>query len=84
MKTGDVQTLYFLDILLRQYKLVTLGILCMPGDVHPKQQYQVVGNFDVLAYLHVKNQLVPSLLSLDITLKGILHSDWLTVFQPVT
>ena len=44
----------------------------MLGDIHQKQWYQIVRNFDV--YLHAKNQLDPSLLFWDIELKRILLS----------
>ena len=38
----------------------------MPGHIQQKQEYQIVGNFDV--YLDAKNKLDPSLLPQDITL----------------
>ena len=50
----------FVTILLRYCKLIILGNLTMLGDIHQKQWYQIVRNFDV--YLHAKNQLDPSLL----------------------
>ena len=57
----------FFEILVRYCKLYILGTWDMPGHAYKKEQYQLLGNFDV--YLHVKkNPLDPSLLSYGITL----------------
>ena len=57
-------TYFFLQILQRNSKLVLLGTLDMPGYVHSKWYYQLVGNFYV--YLHAKIRLHPSSFFLEI------------------
>ena len=48
----------FFEILVRYCKLYILGTWDMPGHAYKKEQYQLLGNFDV--YLHVKKiHLIP-------------------------
>ena len=54
----------FFEILQIQYKLVVLGTFRMTGYGHRKKRYKLVENFH--AYLHAKNQVYSSLLSLNV------------------
>ena len=51
----------FFEILVRYCKLYILGTWDMPGHAYKKEQYQLLGNFDV--YLHVKKKSTWSLTS---------------------
>ena len=59
-----------------------LNISHMPDHANQNRKSQILGNFDV--YLHLKNQLDPSLLLWEITLERILSSARLRAFWPIT